>query len=147
MRSTWFDGLQTKADMNSLVIGEIESIMGDLSTNADKKVIQVARALDCLNKAWDAKKDSSPQGAPKVNSQLDYNTEIQIALVTACESCDCFGCSHWSRCHLLLPTTQICCEKECIGRSSFVGCVYTDKEKREPLEEKWTLEEIMRNEG
>ena len=56
MRSNWFSSLQTKSEMNSLVIGEIESIMGDLSTNADSKVLEVARALDCLNKAWDAKK-------------------------------------------------------------------------------------------
>ena len=130
MRSTWFDGLQTKAEMNSLVIGEIESIMGDLSTTADVKVLEIAWALDYLNKAWNAKKDSSPQGAPKVNSQLDYNTEIQIALGTACEACDCFGCSHWSHCHLLFPTTQICCEKDCIGRNSFVGCDYSDKDIR-----------------
>ena len=56
MRSTWFDGLQTKAEMNSLVIGEIEAITGDLSINADAKVLEVVRALDCLNKAWGAKK-------------------------------------------------------------------------------------------
>ena len=70
MRTTWFDGLQTKSEMNSLVIGEIESIMGDLSINADAKVLEIARALDWLSKAWDMKKDSSTQGAPKVNSQL-----------------------------------------------------------------------------
>ena len=56
MRSTWFDGLQTKAEMNSLVIGEIEAIMGDLSTSADVKVLEVARTLDGLSKAWDVKK-------------------------------------------------------------------------------------------
>ena len=56
MRSTCFDGLQTKSEMNSLVIGEIESIMGDLSINADAKVLEIARALDCLSKAWNVKK-------------------------------------------------------------------------------------------
>ena len=70
MRATWFDGLQTKSEMDALVIGEIEAIMGDLSTNADAKVLEIARALDMLNKARNMKKDSSTQGAPKVNSQL-----------------------------------------------------------------------------
>ena len=75
MRATWFDGLQTKAEMNSLTIGEIESIMGDLSTSADVKVLEVARALDGLSKAWDAKNGSSPQGAPKEISQEHCTTE------------------------------------------------------------------------
>ena len=65
MRSTWFDGLQTKAEMNAYVIREIESTMGEIHTTAALKVDRIARALIGLEHAWNAKKSSSPQGAPK----------------------------------------------------------------------------------
>ena len=78
MRSNWFAGLQTKSEMNSLVIGEIEAIMGDLSTNADVKVLEIARALDCLNKAWGAKK-ALLQAEPEekfIHHQCNINIEM-----------------------------------------------------------------------
>ena len=70
MRSTWFSSLQTKSEMNAYVIREIESTMGEIHTTAALKVDRIARALIGLEHAWNAKKDSSPQGAPKEISQL-----------------------------------------------------------------------------
>ena len=156
MRTNHFDGLQTKSEMNSLVIGEIESIMGDLSTSADVKVLEVARALDGLNKAWNAKKDSSPQGAPeekfifhhcnvdiqKVQSLLDFPL---IERGPLCKVCDCFNCNKLPNCHLNFPTTEHWCEKICGGLIGVARCEFRDKE--DPKPEKWTLEEIMKREG
>ena len=56
MRSTWFDGLQTKSEMNAYVIREIESTMGEIHTTAALKVDRIARALIGLEHAWNAKK-------------------------------------------------------------------------------------------
>ena len=56
MRSTWFDGLQTKAEMNAYVIREIESTIGEIHTTAALKVDRIARALIGLEHAWNAKK-------------------------------------------------------------------------------------------
>ena len=115
MRATWFDGLQTKAEMNSLTIGEIESIMGDLSTNADSKVLEVARALDCLNKAWDAKKTLAPTRAEEEIIHHHCNIDIErieslldfplIERGPSCKECDCYNCNKLPDCHILFPTT------------------------------------------
>lgn len=112
MRSNWFDGLETKGEMNDLVIGEIEAIMGDLSTSANEKVIEIARALDGLNKAWNAKKDSSPQGAPKENSHLDCTIDLSKV-----ES-------------LLEPWTREQLEKAIIGIDLANGSDWTSKDIR-----------------
>ena len=56
MRSTWFDGLQTKAEMNAYVIREIESTIGEIHTTAALKVDRIARALIGLEHAWNAKR-------------------------------------------------------------------------------------------
>ena len=56
MRSAWFDGLQTKSEMNAYVIREIESTMGEIHTTAALKVDRIARALIGLEHAWNVKK-------------------------------------------------------------------------------------------
>lgn len=76
MKLDWFAGLETKAEMNSIVIGEMEIIMGDLSTSADVKVLQVARSLDRLSKAWNAKKPLLQTGAEKEISQVDCTIDV-----------------------------------------------------------------------
>jgi len=152
MRKKWFDGLQTKEQMNSLVIGEIEAIMGDLSTNADSEVLKVARSLDRLNKAWDAKKallQAEPEekfihhhcnvDIQKVQSLLDFPL---IERGPMCKICDCFNCNKLPDCNIKFPTTLQFCEKKCAGKIGIVFCEYKGKK---PV--KWTLEEIMRNEG
>ena len=75
MRTTWFDGLQTKAEMNAYVIREIESTMGEIHTTAALKVDRIARALIGLEHAWNAKKPLLQTEAPKEISHLDYNTD------------------------------------------------------------------------
>lgn len=71
-----FIGLETKAEMNSLAIGVIGEIMGEIHTSAFRKVIKIARTLRDLELAWNIKKDSSPQGAPKENSHFDCTIDV-----------------------------------------------------------------------
>ena len=137
MRSTWFDGLQTKSEMNSLVIGEIESIMGDLSTSADVKVLEIARALDGLRRAWDAKKTSASTEAPKVNSQLYSTIDVSkvedlivfplIPLGPLCRVCDCFKCKKLHNCTIKLPSVIVNCKDDCNGRIARNVCYYARK--------------------
>ena len=65
MRPTWFDGLQTKAEMNAYVIRKIESTMGEIHTTAALKVDRIARALIGLEHAWNAKKPLLQTEAPR----------------------------------------------------------------------------------
>jgi hypothetical protein len=66
---SWFADLKTKAEMNTLAIGIIEEIMGDKSTKAWQKVLEVACTLRDLNRAWDAKTTLAPTGAKEENIQ------------------------------------------------------------------------------
>ena len=151
MRSTWFDGLQTKTEMNSLVIGEIEAIMGDLSTSADVKVLEVARALDGLSKAWDAKKTLAPTRAEEEIIHHHCNIDIErieslldfplIERGPSCKECDCYNCNKLPDCHILFPTTLHFCEKICDGTIGVANCDYG------PKEIKRRAERIFRNEG
>ena len=55
-RTNWFNDLETKADMNSCAIGIIGEIMGDGSTlMAYRKLFEIARTLEALEKAWKLK--------------------------------------------------------------------------------------------
>jgi len=143
-RSTWFAGLQTKEQMNTLVIGEIEVIMGDLSTSADVKVLEIARALDGLNKAWNVKKDLAPTRSEQeiIHHHCNINIERVESLVDfpligcgpACELCLCFKCEHLTHCHAFEPTTVHYCKDQCRGTEAVHDC-------------QWNSEKILRNEG
>ena len=54
-RKNWFADLETKADMNSCAIGIIWEIMGEKRTMAYRKLFEIARTLEALEKAWNAK--------------------------------------------------------------------------------------------
>ena len=73
--SNHFIGLETKAEMDSVFAQIVEEIMGDLSTTVIMKNYQIIQALVDKTHAWNAKKDSSPQGAPKEISQEHCTTE------------------------------------------------------------------------
>lgn len=152
MNLNWFDGLNTKEEMNSMVIGEMEIVMGDLSTTADVKVLEIARSLDRLNKAWNAKKALLQTEPPKENTL--FHSTIDVGQVESlvgfpivergpsCKICDCFKCNKLPNCHIEFPTTSHFCEKICGGIVGIVRCSFKLKE-----ETVWTLEKIMRNEG
>ena len=64
-RTSWFNDLETKADMNSYAIGIIGEIMGEIHTTANRKVIEIAWILRDLEKAWDVKKAPTSIEAPE----------------------------------------------------------------------------------
>ena len=51
----WFYDLETKEQMNSCAIGIIGEIMGEESTIAYRKLFKIARTLEALEEAWNAK--------------------------------------------------------------------------------------------
>lgn len=54
-RTSRFNNLETKADMNSYAIGIIGEIMGEERTMAYRKLFKIARTLEALEEAWNAK--------------------------------------------------------------------------------------------
>jgi len=148
MKLNWFDGLETKEQMNSLVIGEMEIIVGDLSTSANVKVLEIARSLNRLNKAWDAKKALLPAEPPREISHLDCTINLEkvepllafplVELGPECKKCQCFTCSNLFGCQISLSGEAKHCKTECKGAGRTYAC-----RSFKP----WTAELISRNEG
>jgi len=134
-RSGWFIDLETKAQMNTNAIGIIEEIMGEIHTTAEEKVVGIAQTLQGLNQAWNMKKDSSPQGAPKETIQPKCSIDVSKveSLVDmphddlGCLKCDCFLCGNLGTCHILLPTTLYHCLHKCEGKHSVTNCEHRPK--------------------
>jgi len=134
-RKNWFIDLETKAQMNTNAIGIIEEIMGDIHTTAEEKVVEIAQTLQGLNQAWNMKKDSSPQGAPRETIQPQCTIDIPKveSLVDmphggpGCLKCDCFKCDNLSACHILLPTTLYHCDNKCGGFMGVTNCKYRSR--------------------
>ena len=134
-RKNWFIDLETKAQMNTNAIGIIEEIMGNIHTTAEEKVVGIAQTLQGLNQAWNMKKDSSPQGAPKETIQPQCN--IDLARVESlvdmphggpgCLKCDFFKCKNLSSCHIMFPTTLYHCDNKCGGFMGITNCGYRSK--------------------
>ncbi|MFZ3132706.1 MAG: hypothetical protein WA125_16795 [Desulfosporosinus sp.] len=77
-RRGWFADLKTKAEMNTLAIGIIGEIMGDLSTTIPQKVLEIACTLRDLNRAWDIKTTPAPTGATKENIQTKCSMDSSM---------------------------------------------------------------------
>ena len=151
MRTTWFAGLETKAEMNAYVIRKIESTMGEIHTTSALKVDRIARALIGLEHAWNAKKPLLQTEAPGEISHLDCNIDsrkveslLDFPLIErgpSCKECDCYNCNKLPNCHIQFPTTLHFCEKICGGTIGVANCDYG------PKEIKRRAERIFRNEG
>jgi hypothetical protein len=61
--------------MNSLAIGIIEEIMEDLDTTAEAKVAEIARTLQGMNQAWDAKKASVRAESNEESIPVNYTID------------------------------------------------------------------------
>ena len=135
--------------LNDLAIGVITAIMGDLSTSAKEKVVEVNRTLRDLDIVkrdeslpWDtdAKKPLLQTGAEKEISQVDCTIDVSkveslvdfplIERGPDCSNCKCFNCSYLSRCHISLPSTLHHCAYSCGGMNPVKSCEYADKENR-----------------
>jgi len=80
MNLNWFEGAQTKDEMNILTISEIEIIMGDLSTSAEQKVISTNMALWRLRVAWNVKKallQAEPEEKIILNNCITKNLTVK----------------------------------------------------------------------
>ena len=64
-RTSWFNDLETKANMNSFAIGIIKEIMGERYMASYVKIVEIDRTLRALEGAWDAKKALLQTGTPK----------------------------------------------------------------------------------
>lgn len=71
-RKNWFIGLETKSEMNSLAIGVIGEIMGDISTTAERKVFEIALTLMGLELAWGEKKALFGDGVTTKDSDKKF---------------------------------------------------------------------------
>jgi len=135
--TNWFANLETKAQMNSLAIGAIEEIMGDISTTAPSKLIGIARWLRELDLARNAKMAPRQRDLKEItqgNCSIDSSrieSLVDFPLVKRgpdCEKCQCFNCDRLTRCHILLPSTLKHCAYACGGHAPITNCEYANKE-------------------
>ena len=129
---------------NALANERIEEIMGDLSTTAKQKVMEISIELYELN----AKKALLLTEPPKENSHLDCTINLEKAesllafplaeLSPECKKCQCFTCSNLFGCTICSSNTLGSCLKVCRGIVAIEHC-----EECEP----WNLENIMEREG
>ena len=132
-----FHDLETKAEMNSLAIGAIEEIMGDLSTPAVSKLVGIAKWLRELDLAWNAKmapqqRDLKEISQPKCSidsSRIESLVDFPLTKRGPnCDKCQCFNCDRLTRCHILLPSTLSHCAYACGAFAPIVNCEYANKE-------------------
>jgi len=141
-RKVW-TGLETKAELDAYFAGEAEEIMGDLSTTARQKVMEISIELYELN----AKKALLPAEPPREIIQEHYTINLEkvepllafplVELSPECKKCRCFTCSRLFGCTICSSNTLESCLKVCRGIVAIEHC-----EECEP----WTAELILRNE-
>jgi len=132
-----FHDLETKAEMNSLAIGAIEEIMGDLSAPAASKLVGIAQWLRDLNLAWKMKEAPQQRDLEEI-SHLDcsINLESVESLVAFpltkrgpnCETCKCFNCGELIRCNSIKPSALYHCGHVCLSMFPVLNCKIFDKE-------------------
>jgi len=133
-----FHDLETKAEMNSLAIGAIEEIMGDLSTPAVSKLVGIAQWLRELNLAWKLKEAPVSAGAveeirrPKCSINLELVESLVDFPLTKrgpnCEICKCFNCDKLIECRAIEPSTIYHCSHVCLSMYPVLNCKIFDKE-------------------
>lgn len=132
--TNWFANLETKAQMNSLAIGAIEEIMGDLSTPAPSKLVGIARWLRELDLAWNAKKAPVSAGAVEKISQPNCSIDLSrieslvdfplVGYGDGCKKCTCFECKDLGNCYIYNPTTVLFCTTQCRGEFERYSCKF-----------------------
>ena len=138
--------------LDTHAIGVITVIMGDLSTSAKEKVVEVNRTLRDLDIVkrdeslpWDtdAKKTPTAMEVPQEIYHLDCTIDLSrvesllgfplIERGPACNRCQCFKCNQLPDCHYLEPTTLHYCRIQCKGRTRVRDCEKADKENGQCL--------------
>ena len=146
------DGIKNLA---CLFEAEIREIMGDISTSAQTKVVEIARQLMYMDRvkmddslSMDAEKPPAETEGPRKINHLDCTIDLEkvepllafplVELSPECKKCQCFTCSRLFGCTICSSNTLGSCLKVCCGIVAIEHC-----EEREP----WTAELILRNEG
>ena len=167
-RKNRFIDLKNVAEMNSMAIGIIGVIVGEIHSTTEEKVVEIARTLKDVDQALDAKKGSALTEArgeithlnciinpEKVESFKRQWNSIDISKVESlvafpltergpnCEICKCFNCGELIECRVIEPSALFHCASLCIGLYPIESCKYFDKENDDQAE----AEEILRNEG
>jgi len=155
-RKNRFIDLKNVAEMNSMAIGIIGVIVGEIHSTAEEKVVEIARNLKDMNQALDAKKASASTEAqgeilhPKCSIDLSkIESLVDFPLVKRgpnCEICKCFNCGELIECHVIKPSTMHHCACFCGGKLPIKVCKIFDKENDGQAEAKLEAEEILRNE-
>ena len=70
-RKNRFIDLKNVAEVNSMAIGIIGVIVGEIHSTAEEKVVEIARTMKDMNQALDAKKASALTEAPREISQVN----------------------------------------------------------------------------
>lgn len=137
-----------RTHLHAFTTGIIGVVIGEIGTTAEEKVVEVVRILRDMRVVFDdeaypwdvtdAKKDSSPQGAPKENFHLDCTIDlsrvkslIDFPLTERgpnCKECKCFDCGELIECHVIKPSAMHHCAYFCEGRLPTKACKYFDKE-------------------
>jgi len=171
-RKNRFADLKTESEMNSMAIGIIGVIVGEIHSTAEEKVVEIARTMKDMNQVLDAKKASASTEAQgeiyhlnciidpeKVESFKRQWNSIDVSKVEPlvafpltergpkCRDCKCFNCGELIECRVIEPSALLHCASLCIGLYPIESCKYFDKENDDQAEAKSDAEEILRNEG
>ena len=152
-RKNRFIDLRNEAEMNSMAIGIIGVIVGEIHSTAEEKVAEIPRTLKDINQVLNVKKGSALTEAQGEITHLNciINPEKIESLVAFplikrgpnCEICKCFNCGELIECRVIEPSTLFHCASLCIGLYPIESCKYFDKENDDQAE----AEEILRNKG
>ncbi|SPF51206.1 hypothetical protein SBF1_50090 [Candidatus Desulfosporosinus infrequens] len=56
---------------------------------------------------------------------------MRIERGPACKECQCAVCGNLPKCHVLAPTTEYYCEKECGGMVGVGNCQFANRKNEE----------------
>ena len=141
--------------LHNLFEAEVREIMGDISTSAQTKVVEIARQLMYMDRvkmddslSMDAEKPpAETEGAKEIN-HLDCTMDVAkieslvdfplVELGPECNTCDCFACSSLSDCRMIPGNHIMFCKDICRGTVGIGRCQFAKP---------WTLKEITKREG
>lgn len=152
-RKNRFIDLRAEAEMNTMAIGIIGVIVGEIHSTAEEKVVEIARTMKDMNQALDAKKGSALTEAQgeiyhlnciidpeKVESFKRQWSSIDISKVESlvafpltergpkCKECKCFNCGELIECHHARPSALYHCGSLCKGLFPITECKIFDRE-------------------
>lgn len=139
-----WDGLETRAELNSRAICAIEQIMGEIHTTINAKNNEIALMLRDLNRKKALLLTEPTRKINHLDCTIDLGkieSPVEFPLVELgpeCKGCLCYTCSNLFTCTICSPNMLESCLKFCRGIVGIEHC-----EECEP----WNAENIMKREG